>query len=59
MIARNLSRRLKRLEAKISPACTEDIVLQIISVDGHGNRVDSGIKFRVPGIPKPVKKRRW
>jgi hypothetical protein len=59
MIARNLPRRLERLEVEIMPACTEDIVLQVIRVDGHGNRVDSGIKFRVPGIPKPVKKRRW
>ncbi len=59
MISRNLSRRLERLEAEISPACTEDIVLQIISVDRDGNRADSGIRFRVPGVPKTVQKRRW
>jgi hypothetical protein len=59
MIARNLARRLERLEAEIMPACTEDTVLVIISVDGDGNRVDSGLRFTVPGVPKPVKKGRW
>ena len=59
MIARNLSRRLERLEAEITPACTEDIALQIISVDRDGNRADSGIEFRVPAVPKPFKKRPW
>jgi hypothetical protein len=59
MIRRNLARRLEQLEAEITPAHAEDKVFVIISVDGDGNRVDTGLRFRVPGVPKPVKKVRW
>jgi hypothetical protein len=59
MINKTLSQRLERLETEITPAYTEEQVLVIIAVDGDGNRVDSGIRLKVPGVPKPVKKRRW
>jgi hypothetical protein len=25
----------------------------------NGERVDSGIEFKIPAVPKPFKKRRW
>jgi hypothetical protein len=57
MITKNLARRLERLEAEIIPACGEEKVFVIISVSPDGQRVDSGIRIRVPGVLKPVKER--
>jgi hypothetical protein len=60
MTSRNLVRRLERLEADILPAAAEEpMVLRIISVSANGERVDTGIEFKVLAGPKPIKKRRW
>jgi hypothetical protein len=59
MIGKNLRRRVERLGEEIMPACTEEKVFVIISVDGDGNRVDSGIRIPVQQVPKAIKKGRW
>ena len=59
MITRNLARRLERLEDSLLPVLEEPLVIRIISVSPDGERVDSGIEFKVPAVPKPFKKRRW
>jgi hypothetical protein len=60
MTGRNFARRLERLEADILPAAEEEpMVLEIVSVSADGKRVATGIEFRVPAGPKPIKKRRW
>ena len=59
MISKNLSRRLERLEDSLLPVLEEPLVIHIISVDGDGRRVDSGMEFKVPAVPKTFKKRRW
>lgn len=60
MTSRNLARRLERLEADILPVAEEEpMVLKIVSVSANGKRVDTGIEFKVPAGPKPIKKRRW
>lgn len=41
------------------PARTEEKVFVIISVNGDGNREDTGIRIPVQQVPKPFKKRRW
>jgi|HubBroStandDraft_1064217.scaffolds.fasta_scaffold10565_1 hypothetical protein len=58
MTSRNPARRLERLAADILPAAEEEpMVLRIISVSANGERVDSGIEFKVPAGPKPVKRK--
>jgi hypothetical protein len=59
MIRRNLARRLERLEDSLLPVLEEPLVLRIISVSPDGQRVDSGIEFKVPAAPKPIKRRCW
>jgi hypothetical protein len=59
MIRRNLARRLERLEDSLLPVLEEPLVLKIISVDSDGRQVDSGIEFKIPAAPKPIRKRRW
>jgi hypothetical protein len=59
MITKNLSRRLERLEERLLPVLEEPLVIHIISVDGDGRREDSGIEFKIPAVPKPIKKGRW
>jgi hypothetical protein len=59
MIARNLARRLERLEDSLLPILEEPLVLRIIWVSADGQRTDSGIEFKVPTVPKRFKKRRW
>jgi hypothetical protein len=59
MISKNLARRLERLEDHLLPTLKEPLVIRIISVSPDGERVDSGIEFKVPAVPKPFKKRRW
>jgi hypothetical protein len=59
MISKNLARRLERLEDSLLPALEEPLVLRIISVSPNGERLDSGIEFKIPAVPKPFKKRRW
>jgi len=58
MTRRNLSWRLERLGADIRPVEEEPMVLRIVSVSANGERVETGIEFKVPAGPKPVK-RRW
>ena len=58
MISRNLARRLERLEDSLLPVLEEPLVLRIILVSPDGERVDSGIEFKVPAVPKPFKKGR-
>ena len=59
MISKNIARRLERLEDSLLPVLEEPLVIRIISVDADGRRTDSGIEFKVPAVPKPIKKRRW
>jgi len=59
MNTRNPSRRLERLEDSLLPALEEPIILKIISFSPDGQRTDSGIEFKIPAVPKPIKKRRW
>jgi hypothetical protein len=59
MTSKNLARRLERLEDSVLPASEEPLVLKIISVSSDGERVDSGIAFKVPVVPKPFQKKRW
>jgi hypothetical protein len=59
MITKNLTRRLERLEDSLLPVLEELLVLRIISVSADGQRIDSGIEFKVPAAPKPIKRRRW
>ena len=59
MIGKNLARRLERLEDSLLPVLEEPLVLRIILVSADGQRTDSGIEFKVPTVPKPIKKRRW
>jgi len=59
MISKNLARRLERLEERLAPANEEPTVLKIILVSPDGQRVDSGIEFKVQQAPKPTKKGRW
>jgi hypothetical protein len=56
MIGKNLA-RLERLEDSMLPVNEEPLVLKIISVSPEGERVDSGIEFKVPAVPKPFRKR--
>jgi hypothetical protein len=56
MITKNLARRLERLEHSLLPVLEEPLVIRIISVSPEGERVDSGIEFKVPAVPKPFKK---
>ena len=59
MITKNLARRLERLEDSLLPVLEEPLVIRIISVSPDGQQEDSGIEFKVPAVPKPIKKRRW
>ena len=59
MITKNLARRLERLEHSLLPVLEEPLVIHIISVDGDGRREDTGIEFKIPAVPKPIKKGRW
>jgi len=59
MNTRNLSRRLERLEDSLLPVLEEPIILRIISVSPDGERRDSGIEFKIPAAPKPIKRRGW
>lgn len=59
MITRSLTRRLKRLEDSLLPPLEEPLVIRIISVSPDGKQVDSGIEFKIPAVPKPLKKGRW
>ena len=52
-------RRLERLEDRLLPALEEPLVVRIISVSSDSEQVDSGIEFKVPAVPKPLKKGRW
>ena len=54
---KNLVRRLERLEDSLLPVLEEPVVIRIISVSSNGQRVDSGIEFKIPAFPKPLKKR--
>jgi len=57
MISKNLSRRLELLEDSLLPVLEEPLVLRIISVSPDDERVDSGIEFKVPAVPRPLMKR--
>jgi len=58
MTSRNLVRRLERLEADILPAAAEEpMVLRIISVSANGERVDTGIEFKIAAVPTLIEKR--
>ena len=59
MISKNIARRLERLEDSLLPVLEEPLVIRIISVSPDGQRVDSGIEFKVQQVPKPIKKGRW
>jgi hypothetical protein len=59
MITKNLARRLERLEDSLLPVLEEPVVIHIISVDADGRQEDSGIEFKIPAVPKTIKKRRW
>jgi len=59
MMSKNLARRLERLEDSLLPVNEEPLVIRIISVSPDGERVDSGIEFKIPAVPKPFKRRRW
>ena len=59
MISRNLARRLEQVEDRLLPVLEEPLVIRIISVSPEGERVDSGIEFKVQQVPKPIKKGRW
>lgn len=59
MTSRNLTRRVERLEEHLLPINEEPTVLRIILVSPDGQRVDSGIEFKVSATPKPFQKRRW
>jgi hypothetical protein len=50
---------LERLEDRLLPALEEPLVVRIISVSSDSEQVDSGIEFKVPAVPKPLKKGRW
>jgi hypothetical protein len=56
MIGRKLTRRLERLEDSLLPALEEPIILRVILVSPDGQRVDSGMEFKIPAVPKPTKK---
>jgi len=59
MMSKSLARRLERLEDSLLPVLEEPMVLKIISVSSDGTRTDSGIEFKIPAVPKPLKKGRW
>lgn len=59
MTSKNLARRLEQLEERLLPDYEEPIVFAIIAVDADGQGVDSGIRIKVGGAPKPIMKRRW
>ena len=51
--------RIRRLEERLNPPMTEGLTLVIIGVKPDGQKVDSGMRFTIPGIPKNQKKRWW
>ena len=57
MISRNLSRRLERLEDHLLPVNEEQIVIRIFSVSPDGERLDTGIEFKIAAVPKLIEKR--
>jgi hypothetical protein len=59
MTNKNLARRLERLEDSLLPVNEEPIIFRIISVSPEGERVDTGMEFKVPAVPKPLQKRSW
>ena len=59
MISKNLARRLERLEESLLPVLEEPMVIKIISVSSDGQRVDTGIEYKIPAVGKPFKKGRW
>jgi hypothetical protein len=59
MISKNLSRRLERLEDQMQPVNEEPLVIRIFSVSPDGERVDTGMEFKIPAVSKPIEKRRW
>jgi len=48
---------LERLEDSLLPVLEEPIILKIISVSPDGERRDSSIEFKIPAVPKPIKRR--
>jgi hypothetical protein len=58
MMSKNLARRLERLEDSLLPVLEEPLVIRIISVSADAKQVDSGIEYKIPAVPKPLKKGR-
>jgi hypothetical protein len=56
---KGIERRIQKLEERLTPPMTEELTLIIIGVKPDGQKVDSGMRFTIPGIPKNRKKRWW
>jgi hypothetical protein len=58
MTSRNLARRLEWLDESLLPTNEEPLGMRIESVSPEGERVDSGIEFRILAAPKPIYEKR-
>jgi hypothetical protein len=58
MNRKSLVKRLERLEDHLLPVNEEPIVIRIFSVSPDGERVDTGMEFKIAAVPKLIEKRR-